>query len=107
MAAAVAEPGLLRDTSHAGSATDLQRRVVEHYRAYSPEQRRTESARTLRQALGYTISVVIAASGDFALLEELAASGDTDLRWIVRQNLGKSRLKQWPDELDRVAGHLG
>jgi hypothetical protein len=106
VAAAVAEPRLLGDTSRAASATELQRRVVEHYRAFSPDQRRTESARTLRQALGYTISVVVAASGNFALLEELAASGDADLRWIVRKNLGKSRLERWPDELDRVAALL-
>jgi hypothetical protein len=107
VAAAVAEPRLLGDTKRAASATDLERRVVKRYRALSPDQRRAESARTLRQALGYTISVVVAASGDFALLEELAVSGDNDLRWIVRQNLGKSRLKQWPEELDRVAAQLG
>lgn len=107
VAAAVAEPRLLGNASRAASATELQRRVVEHYRAFASDRRRTESARTLRQALGYTISVVVAASGDFALLEELAASGDTDLQWIVRTNLGKSRLKRWPDDLDRVAALLG
>jgi hypothetical protein len=47
--------------------------------------------------------VAVAATGDFAILEELAASEDTDLRWIARQNLGKARLEQWSDEIARVA----
>ena len=104
VAAAVAEPPLLTETARSDVCERASsRRVVERYRAYSPDRRRTESGRTLRQGLGYTISVVVAATGDFALLEELAASGDADLCWIVRQNLGKSRLRPWPDELGRIA----
>jgi hypothetical protein len=106
VAAAVAEPALLTDESRATSANELQELVVGRYRAFSTEQRRAESGRTLRQALGYTISVTVAATGEFTLLQELAASGDPDVRWIVRQNLGKSRLKRWPAELERVASLL-
>jgi hypothetical protein len=106
VAAAVAEPALLSDEARATSAVELQRLVVARYRAFSTERRRTESARTLRQALGFTISVTTAATGDFTLLEELAESGDADLRWIARQNLGKSRLNRWPDELERAGSLL-
>jgi hypothetical protein len=40
----------------------------------------------LRKALGFTVSVAVAATGDFGLIEELAAAatGDPDLRWVVR-----------------------
>jgi hypothetical protein len=51
----------------------------------------------LRQALGFTISVVVAA-GDFALLEDMASSGDPDLRWVVRENLKKGCLQRWPTD---------
>jgi hypothetical protein len=62
-------------------------------------RRRAQPVRVLRQALGFTISVAVAATGDFALLRELAGSGDADLDWVVRENLKKSRLSAWPDEI--------
>ena len=93
VAAAVADPPLLLDPARATTAYELQRMVVERYRSLPPERRRTDAARTLRQALGYTISVVVAATGDFTILGELEESGDGDLFWIARQNRRKARLK--------------
>ena len=58
--------------------------------------------RVLRQALGFTVSVVVAATGDFALLEDMAASGDPDLRWVVRENLKRHRLRRWPARFDHL-----
>jgi len=60
----------------------------------------------LRQALGFTVSVAVAASGDFELLESMAASGDPDLRWVVRENLKKRRLTPWPEAVERVRALL-
>jgi hypothetical protein len=93
VAAAVAEPRLLGVADRADMAAALQRRVVGRYRAIDVTGRRTEAGRALRQALGFTISVTAAATGDLGLLDELAASDDTDLRWIARQNLSKARLR--------------
>jgi hypothetical protein len=98
-AAAVAEPRLLKSAGPAGSALVVQRRAVERFGAYPPPRRRDDDVRALRQGLGYTVSVVVAATGDVALLREMAASDDRDLRWILRQNLKKSRLAPWADEL--------
>lgn len=96
-AAGVAEPRLLRDSGAARDALAIQRTAVGRYRSYDAKQRRTEAATSLRQALGYTISVAVAATGDFAILDELAAvADDADLRWIVRENLRKSRLTRHP-----------
>ncbi len=99
--AAVAEPPLLDDPRRAADAYDLQRAAVERF-AGEPRPRRSEPSRVLRQGLGYTISVAVAATGDFALLDELASSGDPDLRWIAAHSLKKARLARWPDELERV-----
>jgi hypothetical protein len=101
-AAAVAEPPLLRSDHRRALAAAVQRRAVERLRACPAQARGTPPVRVLRQALGFTISVVVAATGDFALLEDMAACGDPDLRWVVRENLKKGRLQRWPARLDHV-----
>jgi len=60
--------------------------------------------RALRQALGYTLSVVTAASPEtgFHLMEELAALPDPDIIWIVRENMKKKRLQPWQDRLSTL-----
>jgi hypothetical protein len=40
-------------------------------------------------------------------LEQLAASGDRDVRWIVRQNLTKNRLaSRFPERVLALQGQL-
>jgi hypothetical protein len=91
--AGVAEPRLLREPNAARAALDIQRRAVDRYRAYATHERRRDDVRALRQALGFAISVAVAATRDVGLLDELAASDDKDLQWIARQNEKKARLK--------------
>lgn len=98
-AAGVAEPPLLKRHRRAKSALEVQRRAVDRLHHTPSAQRRTEETRVLRQALGFSISVAVAATGDFGLLREMAAAGDPDLDWVVRENVKKSRLQPWPDEL--------
>ncbi|MFO7323871.1 MAG: hypothetical protein DIU68_019250 [Chloroflexota bacterium] len=99
--AAVAEPGLLADKQRAEDALAVQAEAVNQFIHFSPEQRRDENVRALRQALGYTLSVVTAASPEtgFHLMEELAALPDPDIVWIVRENMKKKRLEPWQDRL--------
>jgi hypothetical protein len=104
--AAVAEPPLLTDPERVRAAGDLQRRALEQFNTYPPHWRTSEEVRTLRKALGFTISVVAAADGDFSLLENLAASTDPDLRWVLKENLKKARLLRWPDQVERVRSLL-
>jgi hypothetical protein len=106
-AAAVAEPPLLRPEHRWRSAKRVQQAAVDRLRDYPAAARRTPAVRVLRQALGFTVSVVVAATGDFALLERMAASGDADLRWAARENLKRARLHRWPADLDRVRALLG
>lgn len=103
-AAGVAEPPLLNDPTRADNALTIQRKAVERLAQYPPEMRRNEPVRTLRQALGYTVSVAVAVSPDagFRLLEQLAASDDSDVRWVVRENLKKNRLQPWADRVAAI-----
>lgn len=105
-AAAVAEPPLLRSGDRPTSAAEVQRRALERLRAYPAETRRSEPVRALRQALGFTVSVAVAATGDFSLLEDLASSQDPDLRWVAREALKKTRLQRWPAAVEQVRALL-
>jgi hypothetical protein len=103
-AAAVAEPPLLTGRARGEAALAIQAAAVE-WRAERPATaRRDEAVRILRQALGYTLSVAVAAAPEagFPVLARLAASMDPDLQWIVRENLKKTRLHRWPDQLAAI-----
>ena len=74
--AAVADPPLLRgDGDRAAAAHAVQEAAVTALRSWPPAVRRSEAGRVLRQALGVTISVTTAATGDIGLLRSLAAVG--------------------------------
>ena len=103
VAAGVAEPPLLIDQRAALGALDLHKRIID--RVLASGDRTSESFRTLRKGLGYSFSVVVGACPEdgFVYLEELAATSDMDVRWIVRENLKKKRLAgRFPREVERV-----
>jgi hypothetical protein len=92
-AAGTCEPRLLRDPA-------VTRRVLallDQVTATLPgaEDRRTDAYRTLRQALGYCWSVAIAADpvDGLALFARWRRHQDPDVAWVVRENLGKARLR--------------
>lgn len=94
--AAVAEPPLLKNPAHAQAALRLQIKAVDWYEKRPVARRKDEEMRTLRQALGYTLSVAIAAAPaeGWTWLQSLAGSVDPDIAWIARENLKKNRLKK-------------
>jgi hypothetical protein len=100
VAAAVAEPGLLQDAEIAMLALQLHRKVLD--RVLTTKERKSEDFRTLRKALGYTLSVVVQAlpQEGFRCMSQLIQWHDPDLTWIVKQNLKKNRLlKHFPDQV--------
>jgi len=94
VAAGVAEPPLLKDRALAQTALKLHEKILAKFSGAS--DRKTAEFKTLRQALGFTLSVVVAAVGDEGIryLQELASSKDPDVRWVVKENLKKDRLKR-------------
>jgi hypothetical protein len=103
-AAAVAEPTLLTDESRKDDALGVQAQAIMQFVEFPAERRKDDDTRALRQALGYTLSVVTAAYPveGFQLLERLAALPDEDVAWIVRENIHKKRLGKWQDRLDTL-----
>ena len=90
--AAVSEPRLLKAPAASRRALALLDRVTRSFAAAT--DRRSEEYRTLRQALGYCWSVVVAANPapGKPVFSRWARSTDPDLDWIVRENLTKARL---------------
>lgn len=92
--AAICEPRLLRDASVARSALGVLERITREIPARV--DRRDPGFVALRKALGYGWSVAAVAAPETGLpaLERLAASSDRDVRWILRENLRKDRLRR-------------
>jgi hypothetical protein len=91
-AAGLCEPELLAEPQLCRASLDILDSVTGHV-ARAPD-RSDEAFRTLRQGLAYCWSVAVAAcpnpgKGRF---ERWLASSDSDVRWILRENLQKKRL---------------
>jgi hypothetical protein len=90
--AAVAEPRLLKAEGAGRAAVDVVARVTENLVRMSI--RRSDEFRTLRQALAYCWSVVVAGDPSYGwpVMERWIESSDPDIRWLMSQNLAKARL---------------
>jgi len=97
VAGAIAEPPLLKEAGRAAAALRIQARAVEWFAKLPAARRKEDAVRTLRQALGYTLSMAVAAdpAQGWPWLQGLAASADPDTAWIARENLKKARLKKF------------
>ena len=103
IAAGVAEPALLGDEQTARQALELHKKIFAHI--LSARQRKSEEFKTLRQGLGYTLSVVTVAipKEGFEYVRLLVNSRDTDVLWIIKENLKKNRLtKNFPNEVAQI-----
>jgi hypothetical protein len=91
-AAALAEPRLLKQTEAAREALKIIDAIT---LSMTHEKDRSGNAfKTLRQALGYCWSVMVAAlpAEGIPMMEKWLASEDKDIRWLMRENLKKNRL---------------
>lgn len=108
VAAGTADPPLLRDPAWAAAALQLHEVILTRFAAAG--DRRDADFKVLRQGLGFSLSVVVAAAPQegFALLRLLASVPDRDLAWVLRSNLGKGRLARgYAREVEAVRSLLG
>jgi hypothetical protein len=94
VAAALCEPRLLHDPAHVRRTLA----ILDAITAAIPSQpdRRSDAFKTLRQGLGYCWSVAVAAlpAEGKPLMDKWLAHADPDVRWIMRENLKKTRLER-------------
>ncbi len=106
--AALCEPALLRDPPVADRVVHVLDTITASLVA-RPDRRQPD-VRVLRQALGYGWSVAIVAAPDvgIATFDRWIALDDPDVRWIVRENVRKARLRSleaaWLASARRRAG---
>lgn len=103
--AAIAEPAFMNDGVLREAAFDMQQVILRRFHALPLSERKHGDARVLRQAAGYTLSVITAAWPEqgFALMRECAAWDDADINWILRENLKKKRLAKFSDQVEQLA----
>lgn len=107
VAAGVGDPDLLQAEEFARSALQIHAEIFDH--VCTIDNRKTEDFRTLRKALGYTLSLVVVGIPGigFELVDALISTGDEDLIWIVKSNLKKNRLlKDFHDQVEARISRL-
>jgi hypothetical protein len=92
--ATLCEPGLLVSHEHALRTFEILDGITASIQ--QKEDRKIEEFKILRKGLAYGWSVAVAAQPDpgRARMEHWIGSPDPDIRWIMKQNLKKNRLKR-------------
>lgn len=106
--AGIAEPDLLAETDLAETALRLHRKTL--IRVYMAKERQSEAFIALKNVLGYTLSLVVAAlpTIGFEYLRQLATLDDLDIRWIIRENLETDRLRErYPETVQHIRAQVG
>jgi hypothetical protein len=107
VAAGVAEPALLKDKQTAKSAFELHKKIFAKIAV--AQERKSAEFKTLKQGLGYSLSVVTCAvpKEGFEYMRQLIDKQDADVLWIVKENLKKNRLiKNFPEEVASIKNLL-
>jgi hypothetical protein len=102
VAAGVAEPALLKDKQTAKLAFELHKKIF--VKIVAGRERKSE-IKTLKQGLGYSLSVVVCAipREGFEYMRQLIDTQDADILWILKENLKKNRLiKNFPKEVASI-----
>jgi len=96
--AALCEPGLLEQQAVALQVLQLLDQVSADI--MDVEDRHCDDFIALRKGLGYCWSVAVVAAPEqgMRMMERWIESKDKDIRWVMKQNLGKKRLQRLDPE---------
>ncbi len=103
LAAALCEPRLLKNPEQVARVLNILDDITTAIPAVT--NRKAEDFIALRKGLAYCWSVAVVALPEHGkpLMEKWIASPDKDIRWLMRENLKKDRLKRmdadWVDKL--------
>jgi hypothetical protein len=110
VAVGLAHPPLLADPGFLLFVLETMSALLASVTHAGPKERGEEPFKVLRQGLGSSLGIVVAAApGEgFALLRKCAAVQDPDMAWIIKENLKKKRLTEgFPRETAQVTAMLG
>jgi hypothetical protein len=107
-AAALCEPRLLKNTAQVARVLDILDTITAAISTLT--DRKCDAFVALRKGLAYCWSVAVAASPNAGKrhMEKWLTSTDSDIRWIMRENLKKDRLARmdagWVETAHRKLG---
>ena len=107
-AAALAEPRLLKQPKHAKQVLQILDQITTSMEKTGDIK--DDSSKVLRQGMAYCWSVAVVALPEAGkpLMERWLESQDSDIRWMIKENLKKNRLvKMDPDWVKRCQQRLG
>jgi hypothetical protein len=105
LAAGLAEQEVLKDKIFAQKVLLFYKEIFDIISEANHEERMSESFKIMRKGLGYCLSVVvkIVPENGFSFMEELASIDNSDIKWILKENLKKNRLvKLFPEEVSHL-----
>lgn len=108
--AGLCEPSLLNENHQAASVLKIINKILLSVKTISDQK--SEPFRVLKKGLGYGLSVAMAASPGKGkkLFEKLLTESDPGIRWILKENLKKNRLRkmdaEWTDRMKNVISDL-
>jgi len=93
-AAALCEPSLLENGEHAAKVLAILHHITASIE--NVDDRKSDEFRALRKGLAYCWSVAVAAYPEAGkpVMERWLDSEDKDIRWMMKQNLKKKRLRK-------------
>ena len=94
--AGLCEPALLKNNRDVVEVLATLDQITRGLSLAAPSDRRDDGFQVLRQTLGYGWSVAAAAAPQNAkpYLEKWIRSQDKDVAWVMKANLGKSRIEE-------------
>jgi hypothetical protein len=101
--AGLCEPALIKERKNAQKVLDFLEDIFHSIETIS--DRKSEAFRVLKKGLGYGLSVAMVADPQKGreLFEKLLQVPDSDINWILRENLRKKRLERMDrDWLDKM-----
>lgn len=108
VAAGMIESGKIADETLARQALELHHEIL--IKVHENFRQKDDAFTALRKGLAFTLSVAVMSlpGPGFELMRSLLKLGDSNIEWIIRENLKKSRLlKNFPAEvaeLKKLAG---
>lgn len=97
-AAGLCEPDLLSGQRYSRKTLDILDRITGSI--ITLPDRKSAGFIALRKGLGYCWSVAVAANPEYGkpIFEKWLANRDKDIRWIMKQNLSKNRLRRMDED---------
>ena len=107
MAESLVIPSIMKDESFAIECLEFHKQIFQSIQ--NSDEKNSEAFKALKKGLGFTLSVVVQAIPEkgFELIKNLIKEQNSDILWIINNNLKKNRLiKNFPKQVKEIKNLL-